>query len=653
MIQNEMLERETQPVENGDSLKPAEENINTSETIQSEEQTVIETVPEAQSDKTAEENNYELVDETDEEDDENDLDENSVLFDNSEALMSIEEIVGKMKAVLSEDEPQRKDVEELKTQFYRALRNDIDTQKSAFIEQGGEEADFKSVEAPLYTEGKELLAQLRNKRAEIFAKQEVEKEANVTKKLDIIEKIKVITENPSQEDFNKSYQEFKALQQEWNDIKLVPAAKANDLWKSYQVYVEKFYDIVRINNEFREYDFRKNLELKNDLIAAAERLDQEEDIISAFHQLQNLHQQWREIGPVAKVHREEVWNKFKEASTVINKKHQTYFESLKERENENLEKKAALCEKLESIDFAQLKSSKDWNDKLQEVLQIQNDWREIGYVPKKVNAKIYTRYREACDNFFKNKNDYYKVVREELDENLKKKEALCERAESLKESTDWRKTSDELIQIQKEWKTIGPVPRKHVDAIWKRFIGACDYFFEQKKLNTSSKTTEELANLDLKKAVIEKIKNMDENLSIEDGTTQLRSLVNEFHAIGHVPFKQKDKIYKEFFDATDAQFNRLNVNRSDRKMESFMNNLSSMAKSDKPKNQILHERERLMRQYDRMKNELQTYQNNIGFLSISSKKGNSLLDDMNNKMKNLKSELDLIARKIDMIDKEL
>ena len=650
-----MLERETQPVQNGDSLTPAEENINTSETtIQSEGQPVAEAATDAAVDESSEEISYQLPSATEQQDDENDLvDENTVEFDNSIALMPIEEIVEKMRNLLVAEEPQRKDLEELKTQFYRALRNDIEIQKNTFLEQGGEESEFQSVESPIYTEGKELLTQLRNKRAEIFAKQEAEKEANVAKKLEIIEKIKSITENPSQEDFNKSYQEFKALQQEWTEIKLVPAAKANDLWKSYQIYVEKFYDIVRINNEFREYDFRKNLELKNDLIAAAERLDQEEDIISAFHQLQNLHQQWREIGPVAKVHRDDVWNKFKDASTVINKKHQTYFESLKERESENLEKKTTLCEKIEGIDYDQLKSSKDWNDKLQEILDIQKQWREIGYVPKKVNAKIYTRYREACDIFFKNKNDFYKNTREELDENLKKKEALCERAEALKESTDWRKTSDELIQIQKEWKAIGPVPRKYVDAIWKRFIGACDYFFEQKKVNTSSKTTEELANLDAKKAIIEKIKNLDESLSVEDGTSQLRELVNEFHAVGHVPFKQKDKIYKEFFDATDAQFSRLNVNRSDRKMESFMNNLSSMAKSDKPKNQILHERERLMRQYDRMKSELQTYQNNIGFLSISSKKGNSLLDDMNQKMKNLQSELELIAKKIDMIDKEL
>lgn len=652
---NEMSERENQLVENNDALNSDPKGAESSEITPQEETKVtnMETVLET-TDEKRDEFGYNLEAPAEEAEDEHDLvDENTVHFDASVALMSIEEIIPKLKELLQADEPQRKEVEDLKTQFYRALRTEIDAQKTRFLEEGGEDADFVANEPELYAAGKQLLQQIREKRAELFAQQEAEKERNVTKKLAIIDKIKELTENPSQEDFNKTYQEFKALQQEWNEIKQVPAVKANELWKSYQVYVEKFYDIVRINNEFREYDFRKNLELKSELIEAVERLHSESDIVSAFHQLQNLHQQWREIGPVAKKDREEIWARFKEASTVINKKHQAHFEALKEKENENLEKKTALCEQLEQIDYTALKTSKEWGDKLQEILAIQNQWREVGYVPKKLNSKIYTRYREACDVFFKKKNEFYKAVREELDENLKKKIELCERAESLKDSKDWRKTTQDMIEIQKEWKKIGPVPRKFMDTTWKRFIAACDYFFEQKKLQNSSRNTEEVANMEAKNAIIEKIKNLDVALAVEEATSMLRDWMSEFHKIGHVPFKQKDKVYKEFFDAVDAQFNRLNIHKSERKLENFMVNLSEISKSDKPKNQLFHERERLMSQYDRKKNELQTYENNIGFLSISSKKGNSLLDEMNHKIKNIKSELELIAKKIDLIDKEL
>jgi hypothetical protein len=571
----------------------------------------------------------------------------------STPLLSIEEIIVKLREMASSEGMQRKEMDELKSQFYRSIRNETAEQKARFLADGGEEIDFVPEESPLYVEGKELLAKIKEKRAQIQAREEAEKEKNVEKKLAIIEKIKQLIENPSQEDFNKTYQEFKSLQQQWNDIKLIPQAKANDLWKSYQLYVERFYDLVRINNEFREYDFKKNLELKTELCDAAERLDEEPDVISAFHQLQNLHQQWREIGPVSRKDREEIWNRFKEASNKINKKYQAHFEEIKLQENENLEKKTAICEQLESIDYSALTTQKAWREQLDKVLALQDEWRKIGYVPKKWNSKIYERYRAACNTFFDKKNQFQKSIRDELEENLRKKTALCEQAEALKDSKDWHKTTQEMIRIQKEWKEIGPVPRKFVDSLWQRFIAACDYFFEQKKLSSASHLAEEQNNLEAKKTIIDKIKQIDPQLPIEEASALLHQLIDEWHNIGHVPFKQKDAIYSDFYEATEAQFNRLNIDKSDRKLQSYRNSISDMAKSDNGRGQLLREREKLMRQYDRMKNELLTYENNLGFLSVSSKKGNNLIDEMNQRVKRLRSDLDLLIKKIDAIDREL
>jgi len=587
------------------------------------------------------------------EEEEDDATDDADSENSSFPLLSIEEIVSKLRELASSEDLQRKEMDELKSQFYRSIRNETAEQKAKFLANGGEEIDFVPEELPLYTEGKELLAKIKEKRAQIQAREEAEKEQNVAKKLAIIEQIKQLTENPGQEDFNKTYQEFRLLQQQWNDIKLIPQAKANELWKSYQLYVERFYDLVRINNEFREYDFKKNLELKTELCEAAERLDEEPDVISAFHQLQNLHQQWREIGPVSRKDREEIWNRFKEASNKINKKYQAHFEEIKLQENENLEKKTAICEQLESIDYSALTTQKAWREQLDKVLALQDEWRKIGYVPKKWNSKIYERYRAACNIFFEKKNQFQKSIRDELDENLRKKTALCEQAEALKDSKDWRTTTQEMIRIQKEWKEIGPVPRKFVDSLWQRFISACDYFFEQKKLSSSSHLAEEQNNLEAKKAIIEKINNIDPQLPIDEAGALLHQLIEEWHNIGHVPFKQKDTIYSDFYEATEAQFNRLNIDKGDRKLQSYRNSISDMAKSDNGRGQLLREREKLMRQYARMKNELQTYENNLGFLSVSSKKGNNLIDEMNQRVKRLRSDLDLLIKKIDAIDKEL
>ena len=646
----------------------SEEVIPITEETSSEEKTIAEEETTSEEETTAEEDSsdqhqekekdidYHLDDAHEnegEESDEEEVDENSIADDSVSSLLSIDEIVQNLRELLDAEHPKRKEVDDYKNQFYRSLRNEIEGQKQTFLTGGGEEIDFVANEPAIFIEGKELLLKIREKRAAILAKEEVEKERNVARKLAIIEQIKLLTENQGQEDFNKIYQEFKSLQQEWNEIRLIPQARVNELWKSYQHYVEIFYDLVRINNEFREYDFKKNLELKTELCEAAERLNEEPDVISSFHQLQNLHQEWREIGPVSRKEREEIWNRFKEASTSINKKYQAHFEALRSKEDENLELKTALCEKLEAIDYSEIKTIRDWNNKVKEVLEIQTQWRQIGYVPRKWNTKIYKRYRAACDFFFRSKNDFYKSLRNEMEENLQKKMALCERAEEMKESQDWKKTTQEMIEIQKEWKSIGIVPHKYVDTIWKRFITACDYFFEQKKIHTSSQYEEESKNLEAKKTIVEQIKQLDPSLDSDDAVETLRGLMDEWYAIGHVPYKLKDRVYREFYDATEAQFDRLNIDKAERKLESFKTNIADMGRSENAKGQMLRQREKLMRQYDRMKNELQTYENNIGFLSVSSKKGNHLVDDMNQKVEKIKAELQLIVKKIDALDREL
>lgn len=646
----------TEEPERHDLTEP-EEIVSGEVIVQEQSGEVVELVEETPGTEEEEPSiDYDLEDSNgveDSEEDEDDADEDSLSDDTTVILLPVDEIVGKLRDLLNSDNPKRKDIDEYKNQFYRSLRDETESQKQEFLANGGEEIDFMGKELEIYTEGKDLLQKIKEKRADILAKEEAEKEKNVARKLAIIEQIKVLTESQGQEDFNKVYQEFKTLQQEWNDIKLLPQEKVNELWKSYQRYVEKFYDLVRINNEFREYDFKKNLELKNELCEAAERLDDELDVVSAFHQLQNLHQEWRDVGPVSRKDREEIWNRFKEASTRINKKYQAHFEQLREKENENLEVKTALCEKLEAIDYDQLKSVKDWNNKVKEVLDIQSQWRQIGFVPRKWNTKIYKRYRAACDFFFRSKNEFYKSLRGEMEENLKKKIALCERAEAMKDSQDWKNTTREMIDIQKEWKVIGIIPHKHVDSVWKRFISACDYFFEQKKLHTSSQYDQEQKNLNEKKVIIEQIKQLDTALEAEEAVVKLRELMDQWYEVGYVPYKMKDRLYKEFYDASEGQFERLNIDKEERRLEAYKSSISDIARSDNSKGQLFREREKLVRQYERIKSELQTYENNIGFLSVSSKKGNNLLDDMNQKVERLKSELLLLEKKIRTIEDEL
>ncbi|GGJ96134.1 DUF349 domain-containing protein [Parabacteroides faecis] len=571
---------------------------------------------------------------------------------NALGKLSKEEILEKLtELVNAAAETARNEVESLKQAFYKIHRAEVEESKKTFLEDGGEEKDFVAPEDEAENKLKELLTVYKEKRAAILAEEDRVKAANYALKLQLIDQLKVLTE--SQDDFNKLYNDFKDIQQRWKEIKLVPQEHANELWKNYQTYSERFYDIIKINNQFRDYDFKKNLELKTALCETVEKLQTEPDVVSAFHQLQKLHQQWREIGPVAKELREELWARFKAASTVINKRHQEHFESLKSKEQENLIAKTAICEEIEGIDFEALKTFKDWEEKNKEVIALQEKWKTIGFAPKKSNVKIFERFRAACDVYFNKKSAFYKGIKEEMEKNLELKKALCEKAEALKDSTEWKSTTEKMIALQKEWKTIGSVARKHSDIVWKRFISACDYFFEQKNKNVSSQKSVEQTNLAAKKALIEKINKLDETLGTDDALAELKGLMAEWNAIGHVPFKEKDKIYKEYHEAVDNQFDRLKVDQTDRKMQSYRSNLNDMTSGEHGKGKLYGEREKLMRMYDRMKNELQTYENNIGFLSISSKGGGGLVKEMERKIEKLKDEMALIIKKIDAIDENL
>lgn len=565
--------------------------------------------------------------------------------------LSKEEILEKLTGLVgAAADATRNEVEALKQAYYKIHRSEVDELKKAFLTAGGEEKDFVAPEDETESKIKELLNVYKEKRAAILAEEERVKAANYALKLQLIDQLKALTE--SQEDFNKLYNDFKDIQQRWKEVKAVPQEHVSELWKNYQIYSEKFYDIIKINNQFRDYDFKKNLEMKTALCETVEKLQTEPDVISAFHQLQKLHQQWREIGPVAKELREDLWSRFKAASTIINKRHQEHFEGLKAKEQENLEAKTAICEQIENIDFPALKSFKDWEEKNKEVIALQDKWKTIGFAPKKSNVKIFERFRAACDVYFNRKSEFYKNIKDEMEKNLALKKALCEKAEALKDSTDWKSTTEKMIALQKEWKTIGSVARKHSDAVWKRFISACDYFFEQKNKNASSQKSVEQTNLAAKKALIEKINTIDE-ADHDEALAALKGYITEWNTIGHVPFKEKDKIYKEYHEAVDKQFDRLKVDQNDRKMQTFRNSLSDMSNGERGKGKLYGEREKLMRMYERMKNELQTYENNIGFLSISSKGGGGLLKEMERKIDKLKDEMALIIKKIDAIDENL
>ena len=574
--------------------------------------------------------------------------ENATDDTSKKTYKSKEEILRRATEIVAENEtPDKEEIDNLKTTFYKLHIAERDAEQKAYLENGGDPEAYQVSPDPVEDAFKAQMGVIKERRAKLFLEQEQEKQENLQKKTEIIEKIKAMATSP--DEANKSYQAFKELQQQWKEIKAVPAEKANELWRNYQLYVEQYYDLLKLNNEAREYDFKKNLELKEKLCENAERLADEKDIISAFHQLQELHQEYREIGPVSKELREQIWARFKAASTVINKRHQQHFEEMRASEEENLEKKTALCEKVETIVAAENKGAADWEKRTKEIIDIQAEWKTIGFAPQKMNVKIFERFRTACDVFFSRKADFFKAMKEKYAQNAEKKKELVEKARQLSESTDWKSTADKLIALQKEWKTIGMVPRKLGDKLWNDFITACNHFFEARNAAHAGTRGEERENLSKKKAVIAKLKEMM-GTTPDNAAETIKQLIEEYNAIGHVPFNEKDKVYAQFHDTLDKLYKELNISVASQKLDDFKSNLKNLAK--KGSDVVDNERGKLMRRYEALKSEIQIYENNLGFLTAKSKKGNSLVDEMNRKVERLKDDMELVRQKIKAIDQQ-
>lgn len=567
---------------------------------------------------------------------------------NSKNYKSKAEIIERLKEIVGNDEnPTKEELDHLKTSFYKLHIAEREAQQKAYLEAGGDPDKYVLVPDEAEDVFKAEMGVIKERRAKLFLQQEAEKQENLEKKLNIIERIKNMASSP--EEANKNYNEFKELQQQWKDIKNVPADKANELWRNYQLYVEQYYDQLNLNREAREYDFKKNLGIKNHLCEAAEKLAEEPDVISAFHQLQELHQQFREVGPVAKELRDEVWTRFKAASTVINKRHQQHFDELRAKEEDNLVKKTALCEKVEDIVKDEHKGANEWEKLTKEIIDIQAEWKKIGFAPQKMNVKIFERFRAACDDFFSKKAAFFKEMKQRYNENIAKKQSLIEKAEALMESTDWKVTTDKMIALQKEWKTIGAVPKKAGDELWSKFLEACNKFFEARNAANAGTRNEERTNLDKKKAIISQLKELVES-NVDDLQEKVKGLVDEYAKIGHVPYKEKDKLYKQYHEVLDKLYDDLHVTTAKRRLDNFKSNLKNVVK--RGEDALDNERGRLMRRYEGLKQEINTYENNLGFLNASSKKGNSLIDEMNRKVQRLKDDMELIKQKIKTIDSE-
>lgn len=568
--------------------------------------------------------------------------------ENAKVYKTKKEVVERLKEIAASDEnPDKDEIDLLKTVFYKLHITEREARMKEYIDGGGDPETYQIMPDEDEETFKQQMAIVREKRARIFQQQEAEKQANLEKKLEIIEKIKAMATSP--DEANKSYNEFKELQQQWKDIKNVPADRASELWRNYQLYVEQFYDLLKLNSEAREYDFKKNLETKTKLCEAAEKLADEEDVISAFHQLQELHQQYRETGPVAKELREQIWTRFKAASTVINKRHQQHFEDLRSKEEENLTLKTALCEKVEEISKQENKTASDWEKRSKEIIDIQNQWKTIGFAPQKMNVKIFERFRAACDDFFGRKSEFFKEMKQAYAANIEKKKALVEKAQALADSTDWKVTSDKLINLQKEWKTIGVVPKKIGDQLWHDFLNACNKFFEARNAANAGARNEERENLEKKRNIIEQIKALVADAA-NATREKVQALTDEYNKVGHVPYKEKDALYAAYHEALDAIYKELNISNKRRRLDDFKSNIRNMAK--RGEDAIDNERGRLTRRFEQLKQEIQTYENNLGFLNASSKKGNSLIDEMNRKVQKLRDDLELVRQKIKAIDTE-
>lgn len=556
------------------------------------------------------------------------------------------EVIERLKEIVHNGgDVERAELDKLKMLYYRFHNAEVTTARDKFIEEGGKAEDFMPAADADEENFKAQFALIRELRSKAAEEAEKQKQQNLKRKQEIIERIKALAATP--EDADKGYSEVKELQAEWKEIKQVPAENATELWKTYQLYIEQFYDQLRLNHEMRAYDFKKNLEIKTHLCEAAEKLADVEDPISAFHQLQKLHQEYRETGPVAKELREEIWKRFKDASTVINKRHQDHFEAIKAKEEENLQKKTELCQKVEALNLDELKTYAQWEEMTKQVLALQAEWKTIGFTPRKVNTEIFDRFRTGCDRFFQAKTAYFKANREKLNANLTAKNALIEKAEALKESTDWAATTNKFVELQKQWKEIGPVAHKVSDAVWKRFNEACNYFFDKKNAANSEQRKEEEANLELKKGVIAELEKLVENAG-DNLLQSVRDLQARWNEIGHVPYSKKEKMYRRYRELCDKIYDTLHESAGKRRMDNFRKNVA-----DKGGNELTRERSRLQGAYDAKKQEIQTYETNITFFRSSSKKGNSLVADIEKKVARLKEELQEIALKIKTVNEKI
>lgn len=541
----------------------------------------------------------------------------------------------------------KEDVVRVRVAFAAIRKEELAKEKEAFIAKGNEEAAFAPAADELEEQFKSLYSEIKEKRAAYNAAQDALKAENLAKKREIISKINEIAEDA--DNVNRQYSTVQQLQQDFKAIGEVPSENDTEVWKSYQVAVERFYDLLKMNKELRDYDFKKNLEQKQALCAEAEALDEEADIVDAFKKLQQLHTSWREIGPVSKEIREELWTRFKNASAVINKKYQSFFEERKANEKKNAEGKEALCVKIEAISTDNLKTYAAWDEATKAIIGLQEEWKKLGFASRKVNTELFARFRKSCDEFFAKKAEFFKRMKDELAANLAKKIELCEKAEALKDSTEWKKTTDALIALQKEWKTVGPVVKKHSDAVWKRFIAACDAFFEEKKKQNVNVHSVEHENLKQKKDIIAQINSILEHKETEDAPNKVRELMKKWQEVGHVPYKEKDKVYAEYKAAIDKAFEQLDMKAKKARMANFANSINQMSDTGK----VYHERERLVRAYEMKSQELKTYENNLGFFNAQSKSGNSLVKEMERKIANIKEEIAMLEQKIKLIDEKI
>ena len=558
------------------------------------------------------------------------------------------ELINALRLLLENDDDRIKDdVEAIKVHFFRLYRANIEAQKAAFIEAGGDIAEFKAEPDPYELDLRELLKQYQDVRNDRNKKIDELKDENLQKKYDIIEEIKALINN--KESINRTFHEFRELQNRWREIGLVPQSKLKDLWETYHHHVENFYDFIKINKELRDLDLKKNLEIKMEICEKAEELLVEPSIIKAFNILQKYHEQWREVGPVPRDKKDELWERFKNATSIINKKHQDYFEGRKSDQKKNLDAKIALCEKVEEIANNEIESHRDWDERSRDLIELQKIWRTIGFAPKKDNNKIYERFRIASDKFFDRKREFYNQNKEEQTNNLQLKTDLCVQAEALKDSTDWKKTADEFINIQKAWKEIGPVPRKYSDVIWKRFRAACDHFFENKSKHFSSIDGEQADNLKRKRALLEEVKSFA--LSGDDSADldKLKEFQRNFTEIGHVPFKDKDAIQNEFRDVINHHFDSLRIDEKRRNLMKFKNKVAGNTSSGKGQNKNRFEREKYMTRLKQMESDLALLDNNIGFFA-NTKNAEALIGDVNLKIVNTKEKIEFLKEKIRIMD---